>query len=189
YAVYDPGAFYVKGVATYNWYDGDSTRRINFAGLAPGATFAGTVTGDPDVKMWTAGLHGGARFPLGGASVATPYLNLDYVHASMHGFIEDGTSGAELHLDSNTSNHAFGTGGVKFATTFGKLVPELNIGYRYRFGSNHTTITEAFQCQIDTCPFDIVSASAKRGTILAGVSIGGKVGMADVRVGYEGEFN
>ena len=31
YGVYDPGAFYVKAVGTYSWFDGDSTRRINFS--------------------------------------------------------------------------------------------------------------------------------------------------------------
>ena len=88
YAVYDPGAFYVKGLTTYSWYDGDSKRRINFAGLGTGTNFAGELTGDPDVKMWTLGLHAGARFPMGGSSVITPYLNLDYVNAKMDEFIE-----------------------------------------------------------------------------------------------------
>ena len=86
--------FYVKGVTTYSWYDGDSTRHINFAGLAAGATFASVVEGDPDVKMWTFGLHGGYRIGMGGNSVLTPYLDYDYVNARMHGFIENTTSGA-----------------------------------------------------------------------------------------------
>jgi outer membrane autotransporter protein len=96
YGVYDPGAFYVKALTTYSWFDGDSRRDINFAGLGTGTSFAATVNGDPDVKMWTVGLHGGARMPMGGASVITPYLNLDYVHASMGEFIEDGTAGPAL---------------------------------------------------------------------------------------------
>jgi outer membrane autotransporter protein len=126
---------------------------------------------------------------MSGTSVITPYLNYDYVHAKMDGFIENGTTGAELHLDSNTSNHSFLTGGVKWATQMGGVVPELNVGYRYRFGSDHATVSEAFQCQIDTCAFDVVSASQKKGAFLAGLSVGGKVGLVDVRIGYEGEFN
>jgi outer membrane autotransporter protein len=189
YAVYDPGAFFVKGVTTYSWYDGDSSRNVNFAGLAPGATYAAHPTGDPDVKMWTAGLHGGARLPMGGNSVVTPYLNLDYVHAKMGEFIETGSSGAELHLGNNKSSRTFLTGGVKWATQMGGVVPEVNLGYRYRFGGSRTSITEAFMCQIDTCAFDVISAAQKRGTFLAGVSVGGKLGPVDVRIGYEGEFN
>src|SRR4029079_14828075 len=83
----------------------------------------------------------------------------------------------------------FLTGGVKWATQMGGLVPEVNLGYRYRMGERRTDISEAFMCQIDTCAFDVVSAGAKRGTFLAGVSVGGKMGPVDVRVGYEGEFN
>ena len=35
----------------------------------------------------------------------------------------------------------------------------------------------------------MVSAAQKKGTLLAGVSVGGKLGPVDVRIGYEGEFN
>jgi hypothetical protein len=187
YAAFDPGAFFVKGVATYASFDGDAERHID---LTPfGGTLVGSTRGDPDVKMWTVGLHGGARFPMGATSVITPYLNLDYVHAKMDAFIENTTTGAELHLDDNDANHSFFTGGVKWATQMGGVVPEVNLGYRHRFGNTRTNITEAFNCQIDLCPFDIVSSGEKRGTFLAGLSIGGKIGWADLRIGYEGEFN
>ncbi len=188
YAVYDPGAFYVKGVTTYSWYDGDSRRHINFAGLAPGATFAANPEGDPDIKMWTAGLHGGARFPLGGNSVATPYLNLDYVHAKLDSFTETGGGGADLTVLHGKSDHTFLTGGVKWATQLGGVVPELNIGYRYRFGSSRSHFEACF-LNNPACSFEIVSASQKGGTVLAGLSIGGKLGPVDLRIGYEGEFN
>jgi len=74
YGAYDPGQFYVKAVGTYSWFNGDSSRHINFAGLAPGATFASNPRGDPDSNMWTFGLHGGYRIGMGGNSVVTPYL-------------------------------------------------------------------------------------------------------------------
>ena len=139
--------------------------------------------------MWTFGLHGGYRMGLGGNSVLTPYLNYDYVNARMKEFIEDGVSGAELHLDKNSAKHSFLTAGVKWATQMGGMVPEVNLGYRHRFGEKRTDITEAFLCQTDTCPFDVVSAGQKRGNFLAGLSVGGKLGPVDLRIGYEGEFN
>jgi hypothetical protein len=37
--------------------------------------------------------------------------------------------------------------------------------------------------------FNIISTSQKRGTFLAGLSVGGKMGPVDLRIGYEGEFN
>ena len=70
----------------------------------------------------------------------------------------------------------------------GGVVPEMNLGYRHRFGNSRTTIHEAFLGDID-CDFDVVSASQKRGTFLAGLSVGGKMGPVDLKIGYEGEFN
>jgi hypothetical protein len=37
--------------------------------------------------------------------------------------------------------------------------------------------------------FNIISTWQKRGTFLAGLSVGGKMGPVDLRIGYEGEFN
>ena len=37
--------------------------------------------------------------------------------------------------------------------------------------------------------FEVVSASEKRGSLLAGISLGGKAGGVNVRVGYPGLFN
>ncbi len=188
YGVYDPGAFYVKALATYSSLNGDSRRNIDFTGLAPGATFASRPTGDPDVKMWTFGLHGGARLPMGATSVFTPYLNYDYVNAKLDGFIEDNGGGAGLTVEGSRSKHSFLTGGVKWATQIGGVVPEVNLGYRHRFGNKRSTIGAFFNGDTD-CDFDVISAAQKSGTFLAGLSIGGKLGPVDVRVGYEGEFN
>jgi len=186
YAVYDPGALFVKGVTTYSWYDGDSTRHIDFAPF--GGTFHGTPAGDPDVRMWTAGLHGGARVPVGPTSTVTPYVNLDYVHAKLKGFTETGLEGANLTVEGGKSNRAFATAGVKWAGQVGGVIPEVNVAYRYRFGNSRSRFTAAFLGDTGS-DFDIVSASQKRGTFLAGLSVGGKLGPVDLRIGYEGEFN
>jgi outer membrane autotransporter protein len=188
YGVFDPGNFYVKAMSTLSWFDGDSRRDIDFGSF--GGTFAGTTRGDPDVKMWTFGLHGGARMSMGGNSVLTPFLNLDYVNATIKDFIEEGLEGANLHIDNTRMKRTFLTGGVKWATQMGGVVPEVKLAYRHRFGDTRATVEQAFLCQTDTaCEFDIVSAAEKRGAILAGLSVGGKLGPVDLRLGYEGEFN
>jgi len=68
------------------------------------------------------------------------------------------------------------------------VVPEVNLGYRYRFGNSRSHFRAFFNGDTD-CDFEIISAAQKRGTFLAGVSVGGKLGPVDVRIGYEGEFN
>jgi hypothetical protein len=71
------------------------------------------------------------------------------------------------------------------------VVPEVNLGYRYRFGSARSTFAAQFfdGSPATDCWFDVESAAQKRGTFLAGLSVGGKMGPLDLRVGYEGEFN
>jgi hypothetical protein len=186
YGVFDPGAFYFKGIGTYNRFDGDSRRRINFVPF--GGTFAGTTNGDPDIVMWTLGAHMGYRMAMGQASVVTPYLNIDYVNAKLEGFTESGLEGADLTIRNSREKRTTGTLGVKYAADLGGIVPEANLAYRYQFGDRRSEFTACF-VDDPACEFDIVSASEKRGSILAGLSIGGKAGPVDVRIGYEGLFN
>jgi outer membrane autotransporter protein len=179
YADFDPGPLYVKGLATYSALNGRSAREVG--------PLAARATGRPDARMWTLGLHGGARFPMGGRSVLTPYLDLDYVHARLNGFAESDGGGAGLTIESSSSSHAFVTGGVKWATEVGGVVPEVDLAYRYRFGSARSRVGAFFTLDPQN-RFDLVSAAQGRGGFLAGLSVGRKLGGVDVRIGYEGEF-
>ncbi|MEO6255928.1 MAG: autotransporter outer membrane beta-barrel domain-containing protein, partial [Sphingomicrobium sp.] len=186
YGVFDPGAFYVKALGTYSWFDGDSKRNIDFRPF--GGTVNGQLQGDPDVKLWTLGLHGGYRIAMGATSVVTPYLNLDYTNTKLHGFTEGGLVGPELTVYGATEKRTTLTGGVKWAADIGGVVPEVDLGYRYQFGSKRSNFDAAFLGDND-CAFDIISEGGKRGALLAGLSLGGKAGPVDVRVSYQGLFN
>ena len=187
YGVYDPGAFFVKGMGTYANLNGDSSRHINFAGLAPGATFSANPNGSPDVKMYTLGPAWRRQVPderdLGGHTVPQPRL----CPCKMDGFTETNGNGAGLTVESATSSHTFLTGGVKWATQMGGVVPEMNLGYRYRFGEQRSDFRAFFNGDTD-CDFDIISAAQKRGTS-SRASASAEVGPVDLRIGYEGEFN
>jgi uncharacterized protein with beta-barrel porin domain len=186
YAAFDTGRFFLKGLTTYSWFNADSTRHVDFTQLANGATFRGTPTAHPDASLWTVGLHGGGRLPVGASSVAMPYVDLDYAHARLKGFTETGLDGADLTVESSDSSHTFLTAGVKWATKLGGIVPQLDLGYRYRFDSARSDFDALFNGGSD---FTIESAAQKKGSFLAGFSLGGKLGSVDVSIGYEGEFN
>jgi uncharacterized protein YhjY with autotransporter beta-barrel domain len=188
YGAYDARSFFVKALGTYSSLGGDSTRHIDFSGLGAGTGFIANPRGRPDARMWTFGLHGGARFNMGASSVITPYLDYDYINAKLKGFTEQNGNGAGLTIESSTSNHSYLTGGVKWATELGGVLPEVNLGYRYRFGDQRSTIGAFFTPDPEN-NFDVISAAQKRGSFLAGLSVGGKVGPVDLRIGYEGEFN
>ena len=119
--------------------------------------------------MWTFGLHGGARFAMGANSVLTPYLNLDYVNAKLKEFIETGLDGANLHVDDSSEKRTFLTAGVKWATQMGGVVPEVNLGYRHRFGDTRSTSARR-SCARPTRRASSTSSLRRRsaGTFLAG---------------------
>jgi uncharacterized protein with beta-barrel porin domain len=123
-------------------------------------------------------------------AVVTPYLDYDYVHAKLGGFTEDGLEGADLKIEGGSSSHSFMTAGARWATKIGRLVPQLDLGYRYRFGSGRSSFEARFNdaSAATDGSFDVASAAQKKGSFLAGLSVGGMVGPVDVRIGYEGEF-
>ncbi len=184
--MFDPGAFYIKGMGTYSWFDSDASRRINF--VPQGGTIAGALNGDPDVKMWTLGLHRGARFGMWASSTLTPYLKLDYTSVRMDGFTEGGFGDVGLTINDAKETRTTLTGGVKWAAGIGGVVPEVDLGYRYQFGDRRSSVN-AFFLGDEDCDFDIVSEEDKRGAFLAGLSLGGKAGPVDVRVSYQDLFS
>jgi hypothetical protein len=189
YGVFDPGRFYVKGFANFSRFDGSSKRRIDFDPL--GGTFVSTLEGRPDVRMWSLGLHGGYRVGVGKGSTLTPYLNLDYADAELNDFSERtsaGDDGAELSVSRGRTKHLFATGGFKWTGHIGRVEPEVRLGYRHRFGSTRSQFAASALGGQDT-DFEVISAAETRGSVLAGVGIGGKLGGFDLKAAYDGEFS
>ena len=183
YGVYDPGAFFVKALGTYSSLNGTAHRHFDF-GASPG-----TITGNPDVTEWTLGLHGGYRLHLSPTNLVTPFVNYDYTNAKLNGFTEDGTTGAELTVHGGSEKHSWLTGGVKWSGQFRGIVPEASVAWRHAFGDKRASFNANFAASPSTADFDIVSMSEKADAVLAGLSIGGKLGPVDVRVAYQGAFS
>jgi len=182
YGVYDPGAFFVKALGTYSRLDGTAHRHLDF-GASPG-----TITGNPDATVWTLGLHGGYRLQLSPANLVTPFVSYDYTDAKLDGFTETGTTGAELTVHGGSEKHSWLTGGVKWTGQFGGIVPEASVAWRHAFGDRRASFNANFAGSPATSDFDIVSMSEKHDALLAGVSVGGRLGPVDVRLAYQGAF-
>jgi outer membrane autotransporter protein len=182
YGVYDPGAFFVKALGTYSRLDGTAHRHLDF-GASPG-----TITGNPDATVWTLGLHGGYRLQLSPANLVTPFVSYDYTDAKLDGFTEAGTTGGELTVNGGSEKHSWLTGGVKWTGQFGGIVPEASVAWRHAFGDRRASFNANFAGSPATSDFDIVSMSEKHDALLAGVSVGGRLGPVDVRLAYQGAF-
>ncbi|HKY88199.1 MAG TPA: autotransporter outer membrane beta-barrel domain-containing protein, partial [Pseudorhodoplanes sp.] len=189
YAAWDPGSYFVRGAMTFSRFEGDSTRNINLRSF--GGAFAGAVGGDPDVTMWTLGLHAGARIGLGSGSLLTPYANLDHVHAELGGFTERtgwGNKASELTVRGGRVAASFAGAGAKWEARIGGFSTEASVGFRYRLGDRRSALTAAFSGS-ERDAFQIVSDAEKRGTFLADFSLGGRLGRAELKMGYAGEIN
>ncbi|WP_187107773.1 autotransporter outer membrane beta-barrel domain-containing protein [Sphingomonas xanthus] len=186
YGVIDRGQFYAKAMTSYGWFNGHSRRFVDWS--SSGGSLAGMLTGEPDARLWTLGARFGYRVPLGGASQLTPFINIDHSSATLKGFTEAGLPVAALRVEKSTSSRTAVTVGTKWAGDVGGAVPQLELGYRRLFGDRRATFDAAF-ADAPGSDFSIVSALEKRGALLAGASLGGKVGLVDVRVGYQGLFD
>ncbi len=127
-ATYDVGNWYLRGIGSYSWLNGDSSRRFDIG------TLSGRATGHPDVDLWSLYGEGGYRFDLG-SSWVTPYLALDYASMHLKSFAESGGIGADLAFDNQTEHQFSGVAGVKWTGHFGGIIPEAKVAYRYDF--NH----------------------------------------------------
>ncbi len=185
YGAIDPGHFYAKVIGTLAWFDGDSDRTIDWTDF--GGALAGTLKGDVDARLWTLAAHFGYRVPLGDRALLTPFLNVDHSSARLDGFTEIGLAGANLTIDDSTSSRTAVTVGAKWAADLGGVVPQAELGYRHLFGNRRASVDAAFADQAGS-DFELVSAAEKRGSLLAGISLGGKAGPVDVRVGYQGLY-
>ena len=180
YADFDPGPLFVKALASYSSLNGHSVRQPDLA----------LLEGSPDAHTLTADVHGGVRFPLGGSSILTPHLDLDYIHSTLSSFAERGSDARALAVAGRHSNHLFATAGVTWARQFGAIVPEVELGYRLRFGSDRSRLTARFLDSDSAAEsFGLVSAPAGKGELLAGLSVGGRLGRVDLRIGYGAGFN
>jgi hypothetical protein len=91
-------------------------------------------------------------------------------------------------VETSKSTQTVLTVGAKWAADIGGVIPQAELGYRHRFGDRRAAFDAAFAAE-EGSGFEIVSSAEKRGSLLAGLSLGGKVGPVDVRVGYEGLFD
>nr|WP_174391315.1 autotransporter domain-containing protein [Caenibius tardaugens] len=192
YANHDTGKYYLKGAISYSDLDGDSSRMVGFGqtpGFNNGRPFGGTITGDPDVNVWAAGAEAGVRFPLGENATITPYASLDYAHAKLKRFTEQGLPGANLTVRGSDEFFASELG-VELAAQWGNVAPYIRGGWQHNFGDKRAKFTGAFVDAPAGTSFDVIS---ERFAPDAGVV---EVGLAaqfspnfNAHLGYQGRFS
>src|SRR5690606_35951 len=170
----------VRGIGSYSKLDGDMERDISIG------TISDTLTGDPDINMWSLYGEAGARFDMGGSWI-TPYVAIDHTSMKLKSFTEVGASGAILDFANQTESQTSGVIDVKWTGNMGGIIPEAKIAYRHNFGDD---------LGVDT-RFSLAVGSdfrkeeeRKEGSFLAGQSLAGAIGSnVTGRIGYLGQFS
>ena len=171
YATYSGAPWYVNLAAGAVQQDYDTSRALNFSG------FSGQAKGEFTGKQYVARAEAG--YPLAaGAYTVTPLAGLTYSHVRQNGYTETGGSGAALsvgdtHLTSVTSD--FGAKIERaFTTTYGTVVPYLQLTWRHEYGNAQQRIHASFAADpTGETGFTTVGASpaADMGVLSAGVTL------------------
>lgn len=184
YAAYDPGQYFLKAAVSYSSLNGEAQRTIAIPSVA-----SGTLTASPDVNAWTVSGQFGYRLPLGKASVLTPYAGVEYTAAKLKAFDEAGVAVANLAVADSDHNRTASLAGVKWTGTFGKIVPQIDLGWRHQFGDLTASVLQSYKIAAGS-NFTAISQTEKADTAQVGVSLGGEIGKGiSLRVGYQGRFN
>ena len=179
---YDVGNYYIRGVASYSTMRGDAERQIVIGSVT------GTITGEPDTDVWSIYGEAGGRFQFSG-SWLTPFVGVDHTSIHLNGFTETGVAGADLDFDSQTASQTSGIVGLKWAGSWGGIVPEAKIAYRYDLTEGNMGMHARFADAPVGSDFHKLE-NRDRGSFLAGLGLASNFSdKISGGLGYQGRFN
>ena len=189
YGGYDNNTAYVRGVASYGNYDGDSHRLITLRGSAI------DPAGDP--QSTTTAFYGeaGYRWSVAENLTLTPYAGMSVSTASVDGFTEsdpEGT-GAALDVAGSDANSLVSVLGVRVgskvmvASTI--LLPRISVAWTHEFADTTQEIDMSFAGAPAGADFSVVGSDVSRDGLLvdagANMSLGGSF---EAGIFYSGQF-
>jgi len=147
-------SFGLMGYASYSgspWYANlsagavqqhyDTTRAVNFPG------FSGNANGSFSGTQYVARAEAGYPFATAVATV-TPLASLTYGYLRQNGYTESGGNGAALSVGASHTTSVTSDLGVKLsrelATSYGTLVPELQVAWRHEYNNTRTQTHASF---------------------------------------------
>ncbi len=147
-------AFGLMGYASYiadTWYGNlsagvvqqryDTNRSINFTG------FSGNTNAQFNGTQYVARAEAGYPLALPFATV-TPVAALTYSYLHQASYTESGGNGAALAVNAANTTSVTSDLGVKisreFATSYGKVVPELQVGWRHQYDNSRSATNARF---------------------------------------------
>lgn len=184
YASFDQGQYYLNAAVSYSNLNGKAQRTIAIPSIA-----SGTLTAEPDASVWTFSGQAGYRLPLAKASILTPYAGIEHTNAKLNAFDETGVAVANLAVEGGERNRTASLAGIKWSGSFGKIVPQIDLGWRHQFGDLTASVLQSYKIASGS-DFTAISQTEKADTAVVGLSVGGEISKGvSFRVGYQGRFN
>jgi outer membrane autotransporter protein len=185
YARFAPGAWYVEGAVGGGWSDASVGRTISFPGVYRRAH------GDPDGFAFLSQVETGYRLGLGAAANLTPFASLQGIVFDQDSFTETGAGGIDLHVESQTTNSAYGVlgGELSYFIPLGANVPLKltgRLGWAHQYAGTDRTATAFFDGTPSQATFTVTGAEAPRDAALFGAGMTVQTPSFELFARYEG---
>ena len=191
YAGYDTTTWYLRGIVSGGWYDGDSHRNIP---AGPGELI--DPDGDPDSSVLSFYGETGYRLAIGDETVLTPYLGLSVADADLDGFTENDplATGGALRVHSADGDLLASVVGLRlggdWAMGEGMFHPVLSVAWMHEFDDTRQSVDMTFDAAPPGADFTVVSAKTSRDSLRVGAGGTFDVGeTVDFGLKYDGLFN
>lgn len=145
YAGYTADRYFLDfsaGVVSHSYH---TVRNVNFSG------FSGSALGKFNGLQYVASVRGGYPIKLDdwlSDTTLTPLLGLSYSNLRQNGYSETGGNGAALSVGAASNSSLKSELGAKlerrFATSYGEMIPSLQLGWRHEYRSNAQQLTASY---------------------------------------------
>jgi len=176
---------FVDASASYGYHRHDIDRNITVG------NYSATANGEYDAHDLSAYASVGYDISVAKRTTLTPMASVQYTYLHRESFTETGAPGANLDIDSESTDSLQTSLGVKLTHMIDlgswKLVPEIAAAWGYEHLDRDTSITARFDGT--TSPFTISGSNLGRSSALFGVGVSAL--LTDNLSGflrYEGEF-
>ncbi|MEM9313264.1 MAG: autotransporter outer membrane beta-barrel domain-containing protein [Pseudomonadota bacterium] len=188
-------AWYAEGSLGYSWSEHSFQRNVVFQESTRTIGQTDVIArGDPDGESYWASVGFGYRYVSGSWS-ATPYAGLNLIRAEIDGYQERDLNGSGLNMivSDNTRDSFTSALGLRLnkavSTSWGVLIPQLNVEYQHEFDEDAQSSTTAFVLDASQNTYIIEGDGPDRDYFMAGAGLvaifpNGWIGF----VNYEGMF-
>lgn len=182
YASFNPGEFYIDGLAGYAYSNNRSIRPIAIPGLSPRI-----AQGNAGASQFLGQIETGYRLDLTSALAVTPFARLQGATTTQSGFTETGADSLNLSVASQTTNSLRTTFGGEVTAEAGPLQVGVRLGWVHEHADVSRPMTASFQGAAGQA-FTVFGATPQRDSAAVGFALKTQIAESTtIYARYDGE--